>query len=159
MPSKPPEWNILTSTAEKCLENLVYAYNYKQNGIRYDSILSNSFEFYFDPQDVQDISVPPFWQKQQEVSVLIDAQQQGVDAESLFLSMSNIDGQNDNHNVTTVVFYRHYELWVSDLGKIYKGKLQISVEKESDGLWRIKRWYDYREGSEWTWGRMKYEYY
>ena len=157
-PTKPADWHITTDTAEKCLENLEYAYNFKQNAVNYQSILSEQFEFFFDVQDISDFTLPTKWVRRDEITMLWDAHQATNEYQGMKLVMEKIPTQNDNHGANSVTFYRNYELRVDSLQRNFYGKFQLLVEKESDGRWRITRWQDFRDNNEWTWGRMKNEF-
>jgi len=157
-PSKPPEWNIITNTADRCLENLLFVYNYKQNAINYHRILSDQFTFNFDLQDVQDFGVPVVWGKQQEIEMLINLHQYSNKYQDIFLYLEQVPNQTDNYGATSVTFFRNYILRIDSLNKTLKGRFQLLVEKDTDGLWRIKTWHDYRINDIWTWGRLKDEF-
>lgn len=158
-PGKPVEWNAFPTSPEKCMENLIYSYNYRENVYQYGSLLSDEFKFYFDPQDVSDFTTPSMWYKTNEIDMLMNVYQQTGDTQELNLVLSAIPGQSDNYYANNAWIYRFYELQVNhsltNLSTDFSGKFQILLERESNGLWKIKEWYDYRNQSEWTWGRMK----
>lgn len=158
-PDTIAEWNAFTTTADKCLENLLFAFNHKENIYQYGNILSEGFTFYFDTQDINDFTLPVQWGKEKEIDMLINLYQQGNNTQEVLLSVRKIDGQSDTYQSNNASIYRQYELNIAQsttvLSTNFSGKFMLYLEKGNDGLWKIHDWYDYRDQSEWTWGRMK----
>jgi len=158
-PDKPAEWNAFPNTPEKCLENLIYAYNHRENVFLYGNILSDDFVFYFDSQDVLDFTLPPRWYKQNEVDMLMNVYFQTNMLFDMNLRLEVLANQPDIYHANYAWVYRGYKLYVNhnipNLFTEFIGKFQLYMERESNGIWKIKEWHDFREQSEWTFGRMK----
>jgi len=158
-PGKIAEWNHYVTSADKCLENLQYAYNYRENIYKYGDILIDGFNFYFDSQDINDFTLPDRWSKTDEIDMLINLYQQTANTQEIRLTLSEITGQSDTYHSNSADIYRAYELFVNhplnNISQSFSGKFQLHIEKGNDGFWRISKWYDFRDTSEWTWGRMK----
>ena len=158
-PDKPAEWHGYPVTPELCLENLVFAFNYRENVFLYASILSDMFVFNFDANDVLDFTVPTRWFKTSEVDMLMNVYFQGEGLEDMRLQLSVLPNQPDIIQSTSAWFYREYQLFVNhtipNLSTEFFGHFQLHLERDADGLWRIREWHDYRVSSEWTFGRMK----
>ncbi|MDD2650224.1 MAG: hypothetical protein PHF36_03700 [Candidatus Cloacimonetes bacterium] len=162
-PSKPAEWNTFPITAQQSLENLVFAYNYRENVYNYASLFSDDFLFYFDNQDVLDFSLPTYWNKNTETETLMNVYQRINDSSTMYLKLQKIQSQNDNVQADRAWFYRSYELTMShsidNTPTLFVGQFGIFMEKENSGFWKIKEWNDYRlQADNWTWGRAKNEF-
>ena len=158
-PDKLAEWNAFPNTPEKCLENLVFAYNYRENVFQYGSILTDNFVFYFDPQDVQDFTVPDNWFKYNEIDMLMNVYFQSNRTSDMKLELIKLPNQPDILHSNYAWLYREYHLYVNhlitNLNQDFYGNFQLYLERESNGVWKIREWNDYRGQSEWTFGRMK----
>jgi hypothetical protein len=158
-PGKIAEWNHYVTSADQCVENLLFAYNYRENIYKYSDILEENFRFYFDTQDINDFTLPSNWSKTNEIDMLINLYQQSDNTQEVTLALSKISGQSDTYHSNDADIYRFYELYVNhnitNVSQSFSGKCQLHLEKGSDGFWRITEWYDFRDESEWTWGRMK----
>ena len=161
-PEQPAAWNTFQVTPAKTLENLVYAYNYRENVYNYTNLFYDNFYFFFDPQDVADFSLPGYWGKASEIDMLMNAYQRINPGSSMQLTLTPILSQSDNIQVNRAWFYRNYELTIAhsivDFPTLFTGKSEIYMEKDNNGFWKIKEWKDYRLISSWTWGRMKNEF-
>ncbi len=144
------EWNYFPIIADQTLENLVFAYDYKENSGRYGSVLSNDFRFYFDSQDIQDYSLPVYWDKSAEINMreLIDI--------GIRVNLENIPDKEDIIQAEQAIYNRNYSVYATN--RFFSGSMTIFVRREDDGFWRIYRWEDYRKDDNDTWGRLKYEY-
>ena len=159
-PRQPAEWHPFQTTPEKCLDNLVFAFNYIENGWKYSSVLSSQFEFHFDPQDRIDFTLPVSWDRVNEIEMLRNAHARlGIDG--IELELSKIDGLDDLVQANNARFFRRYVLLVymgdDGFSRNYTGKMELYMESEF-GLWVVRQWSDFRDDSEWTWGRMKDEF-
>jgi len=158
-PDKPVGWNPFPTTPERCLENLVFVYNHRENVYQYGSVLSDRFVFHFDPQDRADFTLPASWGKANEIEMLMNAYQQMGQHQEMHLTLMIIPDQPDRIQANSAWIFRYYILFVnhnqSSLGTEFAGKMQLYLERESNGFWRIREWSDFRGQSEWTWGRMK----
>lgn len=161
-PSKPADWNAFQVTPQKTLENLIYSYNYRENVYNYSYIFSDQFVFHFDNQDVVDFNVPQSWNRTKEIDMLMNLYQSVNQQNSMTLSFEVIASQPDNIQVDRAWFFRNYTLRfesaINQMPREFYGKMQIYMEKDNSGFWRIKDWYDYRISNNWTWGRLKNEY-
>jgi len=160
-PSGIIAWNSYANSYEKCLENLLYSFNYKENVYKYSEILAENFRFEFDQQDINYHSIPEFWDKKHETDMLLNFHQQINVNQSVSLEIFPIDNLNDEIRDRMVIIYREYFLTITNNrypGDEHHGKLEIVFEKESNGLWKIIVWRDYRIQNNKTWGRMKNEY-
>ncbi len=161
-PNKPADWNTFQVTPQKTLENLIYAYNFRENVYNYTNIFSDQFVFHFDAQDVVDFNVPVLWNKSKEIDMLMNLYQSIGQQNSMLLSFEAISSQPDNIQVDRAWFFRHYSITltytVNSIPREFYGKMQIYMEKDSNGFWKIKDWYDYRISNQWTWGRLKNEF-
>jgi len=156
-PRPPAEWHAFQTTPEMCLENLVFAYNFIENGWKYSSVLSSRFEFHFDPQDRIDLTLPISWGRIDEIDMLRNAHSR-TGANGIELELTKILDQEDRIQANSAWIFRRYVLVVSTgeegLFQTYTGKLELYLESEL-GLWVIREWSDFRDDNEWTWGRMK----
>lgn len=161
-PLKPAEWNNYTLTPLKTLENLTFSYNYRENVYNYGSLFADLFVFHFDNQDVSDFHLPATWSKSSEIDMLMNTFQRINSGSSMNLILTKISEQNDNIQVNRAWLYRNYELTVyhsyTYLPQLFSGKMQLYLEKDANGFWRIKEWFDYRKLNNWSWGRMKNEF-
>jgi hypothetical protein len=80
-------------------------------------------------------------------------------ADSVLLELMTIPEQNDDVQSTPIKLYRRYVLTIKkDLTvRTYVGRMELQMRQEN-GFWRIVKWYDYREATPFTWGKMKYDY-
>ena len=158
-PEPPALWNAFPNTPERCLENLVYAFSFRENVFKYKDILSDDFIFYFDPQDVQDFTVPDRWFKQSEIDMLMNVYFQSDQTQDMNLSLEVLPNQPDIIQSNHAWLYREYILLVENtipgFNNEFIGQFQLYLERESNGFWIIKEWIDYRTQSIWTFGRMK----
>jgi len=158
-PDEPVGWNHIPNTPERCIENLVYAYNHRENIYQYGSVLSNQFVFHFDPQDRADFTLPASWGRANEIEMLMNAYQLLGQTQAIHLTLLPMPNQPDRIQANTASMFRYYILHVnhsqSNLGTEFSGQMQLNLERENNGFWRIREWSDFRVQSEWTWGRMK----
>ncbi|HPM01068.1 MAG: hypothetical protein KA886_09005 [Candidatus Cloacimonetes bacterium] len=161
-PEQPAAWHTFQVTPAKTLENLVYAYNYRENVYNYTNLFFDTFYFYFDNQDASDFSIPSYWTKSSEIDMLMNTWQRINPGSSMELTLTPIPSQGDNIQTNRAWFFRTYQLTIAhsltDIPTLFTGKFQIYMEKDNNGFWKIKEWYDYRLTSSWTWGRMKNEF-
>jgi hypothetical protein len=161
-PQKPAEWNTYTLTPVKTLENLAFSYNYRENLYKYASLFADNFSFNFDSRDISDFHLPYSWNKSSEVDMLMNTYQRIDPENAMSVVFEKINDQNDNIQVNRAWLYRKYTLTVytstSGLPKTYSGKMQLYLEKDNTGFWRIKDWNDFRILNNLSWGRMKNEY-
>ena len=160
-PDGKVEWNSYANTYEKCLENLVYSYNYRENVYKYSDILTDNFRFEFDREDVFNHSVPEVWEKRSETEMLINLFQQTTSNQSVHLELFPLENQRDDVRDRVATIYRGYVLLLNNNRNPNEeliGELEMVLEKETNGLWKIKEWRDYRRQSHKTWGRLKNEY-
>jgi hypothetical protein len=156
-PEQPAEWHAFHTTLQECLDNFIFAHNFRENVWNYISILSNDFEFYFDPQDRIDFTLPDSWNRSTETAMLWNVHSQ-AGANGMTLELFRIDNQEDIIHARWAQIFRNYELTISLDQNItfqtYSGKMELYLEIE-DGLWVISEWRDIRDNNLWTWGRMK----
>ena len=161
-PSKPAEWNPFPTTPYMCLENLVFAYNYRENVFNYGTILTTGFFFHFDPQDVRDFSLPIRWFKQAEVDMLMNVYFHSNRTQDMSLFLYELPNQPDIVQSNHAWIFREYILYINhtipNLNNEFTGSFQLYLERESTGFWKIQEWHDFRGQSEWTFGRMKNAY-
>ncbi len=152
-PKGQADWNYFPITSEQTLENLMNVFIYNANVDKYGSILSENFQFYFDARDVQDYSLPSYWDKETEISM------RNLMSIEVEIEMQEIDEQDDIIQADRVTFNRHYEITAGseDIQK-FAGSMTLNLIREEDGFWRIDKWKDYRIDDEDSWGRLKYEY-
>ena len=157
VPRPPAEWHAFQTTPERCLENLIFAFNFIENGWKYSSVLSDRFEFYFDPQDRVDFTLPTSWDRVKEIDMLRNAHSR-TGANGIELVLSKIADREDRIQANNAWLIRRYILKVSTgtegLYQTYVGEMELYMESEF-GIWVIRRWSDFRDENEWTWGRMK----
>jgi len=156
-PDPPADWHVFPTTHVMCLENLIFAHNYRENMWNYGNILSEQFEFIFDRQDVSDFTLPNTWNRISETVMLRNAHSQ-AGASGINLELSLIENQVDDVRSNMAWIFRNYSLKVDsfhdDNYQIFSGRMELYLEIEH-GLWVIREWFDFRDGNIWTWGRMK----
>jgi hypothetical protein len=155
-PDKPPLWNNFYTTWQLALQNLQYAYEDERNLAKFSDLLSPEFRFYFAPQDVNDYNITGTWTRDNERDMLYNLHSV---ADSVTVVLSLIPEQEDDVQSIPVKLYRRYIVTVkrgSDY-YTYTGRTEIQMRQEN-GFWRILRWYDYREATPFTWGKLKYDY-
>ncbi len=161
-PVNETQWNTFQTSPQQVIENLTYAHNYKQNMYRYTNLFSENFKFYFDSQDISDFGFPVSWNKSMEIEVLTNYFNSiPVDSASV-LVLTPIEADPDQIQNNQATIYRDYDLRaghdMANVGHHISGKFTLYLEKDSNGIWRIKQWWDYKKNSDWTWGRLKYEF-
>jgi hypothetical protein len=155
-PEKPPLWNNFYTTWELALKNLEYGYEDERNLTKFGEMLTSDFRFYFAPQDVNDYNISGIWTRDNERDMLYNLHSV---ADSVLLELMTIPEQNDDVQSTPIKLYRSYVLTIKkDLTvRTYVGRMELQMRQEN-GFWRIVKWYDYREATPFTWGKMKYDY-
>lgn len=144
------EWNYFPITSQQTLENLVYAFNFRENSDKYGSILADDFRFYFDTRDVQDYGLPTHWNRERELNM------RGLLNIDLRISLDKIEDKDDLIQSERATYNRDYSIYTAD--RTFMGSMTLSLRREEDGFWRIYKWEDYRKNNELTWGRLKYEF-
>jgi hypothetical protein len=155
-PSKPPLWNNFYTTWQLALENLEYGYEDERNLTKFYELMASDFRFYFAAQDVNDYNITGVWTRDNERDMLYNLHSM---ADSISIELQTIPGQDDDINSTPVRLYRSYTLTMKTglEFRTYAGRMEIQMRQEN-GFWRIIKWYDYRESTPFTWGKLKYDY-
>jgi hypothetical protein len=155
-PDIPPLWNNFYTTWQLALQNLEYGYEDERNLAKFSDLLSSEFRFYFATQDVNDYNITGIWTRENERDMLYNLHSI---ADSVTVVMSTIPEQSDEVQSTPVKLYRRYNLTVKKglETRTYIGRMEIQMRQEN-GFWRILKWYDFRETSPYTWGKLKYDY-
>lgn len=157
-PTKPPPWNSLTTTWEKCLENMQFCYVDSRNVVKYSGLFTAAYRFYFSAQDINDYNITLLWNRANEQDMLINLHSQ---SDSIGLELETIPGQSDEISATEAKIYRKYTLKLYRMGnpqpQIYSGNLELHFGMEF-GYWYIAKWYDYRNYVAPTWGKVKYDF-
>lgn len=158
-PDKPADWNPFQTTPSLTLGNLVYSYVFRENIYNYGNVFADGFQFHFDPQDAEDLHIPDRWGKTEEIDMLISVYQQILPEHEIALTLSVLPEQSDNIQSSRAWIYRGYVLTLnhslSGIPQVFQGKMQLYMEKDNTGFWKIRDWYDYRVQNQWTWGKMK----
>ena len=155
-PSAPPLWNNSTSTWEQALQNLGYCYTDSRNVVKYSSIFTSNYRFYFAAQDIVDYNLPSVWEKANEQDMLLNLHSL---SSKITLALEPLPGSPDEVLASEARIFRSYQLGIKTSSGTtnYSGSLELQLRRES-GYWYIYRWYDYRSGNEASWGRLKYVY-
>ena len=157
-PTKPAAWNNYTTGWELCLENLEYCYEDSRNAVKYGSVFTSDFQFWFSSQDVNDYGLSPSWNSAQEQDMLLNLHSQ---SDSVRVALAVLPAQPDEIGASEARIYRSYELLRYPHGggsaDFYRGELELLFRK-SGGYWYIAKWYDYRAYSHPTWGKMKHDF-
>jgi hypothetical protein len=156
-PAKPPDWNDFCTSWELSLQNLQYSYTDSRNFVKYSSLFTENFSFHFAAQDVNDYNINGQWNLNTERDMLFSLQN---DVEGMQLEFQVNSGSQDQVQATEAIIYRSYILRVlKGSGEtIYKGDIELHF-RQVNGIWRIYKWYDYRNSLSPTWGKLKYDYY
>ncbi len=153
-PAKPPDWNEPCITWEQNFQNLQYATGSFQNWNRYEGQFTDDFRFYFSPEDIHEYGTGTEWNRTTERDALYSMHSWADTMNVAFAQTGTQDfiGEND------VKIYRSYTLNVvrNSVPSAYRGNLEIHFRKQN-GIWRIRRWYDYRVNPYPTWGKLKYD--
>jgi len=155
-PSAPPLWNNSTSNWEQVLQNLGYCYTDSRNVVKYSSLFTSNYRFYFAAQDIVDYSLPSVWEKANEQDMLINLHSL---SSKISLALETLSGSPDEILASEARIFRSYQLSIKTSSGTanYNGSLELQLRKES-GYWYIYRWYDYRSATGSSWGRLKYVY-
>lgn len=157
-PTKPAPWNNYSTSWELCLQNLEYCYADGRNAVKYGTIFTSDYRFWFSAQDVNDYSIAASWNGTQEQDMLLNLHSQ---SDSVTVEFSPLSGHPDDIAATEVKIYRQYELRRYPANgsetENYSGELELHFRKTS-GYWYISKWYDYRAYDQPTWGKMKYDF-
>ncbi len=161
-PESGVEWNSFPIQPQQVLENLVYAYEFSQNSIKYGEIFTDEFRFFFDTQDVSDYGVPQEWDAQTESDMLLLLYNHLLSNTDMTLELEEVEDEPDDIQSEFAEFYRKYTLSVqhdlNHLPQTFSGVCFLEIVKGTDGFWRISQWQDNRKDQESvTWGRLKYE--
>jgi hypothetical protein len=159
--SKPPTegalWNDPASEVELALENLEYTYEDSRNAVNYGRLFQEDYRFYFAAQDITDYSTDSEWNRNQEQDMLLNLHSRYNSIKIELDSLQTLDeiGAND------AKVYRSYTIKASPNDSsatldLAMGNLELHYRRLY-GRWYIYRWYDYRSGTQATWGLMKHE--
>lgn len=140
---------------------------FSSDPINYEETLSDEFIFVPDAGDIAefDIYYPGVltqWGKQVEAAVVKSLLARLI-GEPVGLEYDQQSIEILEETDSTYVVKANYEIVVCWLGQPwdkYHGTCILSIRLESDGLWRVRRWEDYRrsvppEKSKGTWGILK----
>ncbi|MDP2172357.1 MAG: hypothetical protein Q8M98_07920 [Candidatus Cloacimonadaceae bacterium] len=157
-PTKPPPWNSLTTTWEKCLENIQFCYLDSRNVVKYSGLFTDAYRFYFSAQDINDFNINLNWNRANEQDMLINLHSR---CDSIGLELETLPGQNDEIGANVAKVYRKYilKLYRADSAdpQVFSGNFELHIAREF-GNWYIARWYDYRSYATPTWGKVKYDF-
>lgn len=140
---------------------------FSSDPITYEGTLSDEFIFVPDAGDIAefDIYYPGVlteWDKKVEAEVVRSLLARlGGQPVALDYKEGSVEVLEETDS--TYIFKANYEIvvcWVSQSWEKYYGTCIVSIRLESDGLWRMRKWEDYRrteppEGSKGTWGILK----
>lgn len=140
---------------------------FSSDPINYEETLSDEFIFVPDASDIAefDIYYPGVltqWDKRIEVGVVKSLLDRLID-QPVGLEYDEQSIQILEETDSTYVLKANYQIVVCWLGQPwdkYHGTCVLSIHLETDGLWRVRRWEDYRrsvppEKSKGTWGILK----
>ncbi len=156
-PAKPPDWNDFCTSWELSLQNLQYSYTDSRNVVKYAGLFTEDFSFHFAAQDINDYNITGDWTRNTERDMLFNLQNTVTE---MNLEFQVISGSQDQVQATEAKIYRSYILRVqtSTNETVYMGDVELQFRQEN-GIWRIYKWYDYRNSLTPTWGKLKYDYY
>ncbi|MEF3694495.1 MAG: hypothetical protein V3576_04015 [Candidatus Cloacimonadota bacterium] len=155
-PSAPPLWNNSTSTWEQVVQNLGYCYTDSRNVVKYSSLFTSNYRFYFAAQDIVDFNLPSAWEKADEQDMLLNLHSL---SSKITLALEPLPGSPDEILASEARIFRIYQLSLKTASgtSYYNGSMELQLRRES-GYWYLYRWYDYRTANESSWGRLKYVY-
>lgn len=163
-PAAENQWNSFPIHPDSTLNNLKLVYNEQKYLVKYEAIFSDDFVFYFDNLDVEEYGVPVSWQSESEINYLNNLYNDS-NIKSVELQLSEIDSEPDEEYydyLEEYYIYREYKLIIDNksdsLSNEYEGKCVLHLKTNDDHIWKIFEWFDYKEESNWTWGRLKNEY-
>lgn len=160
--SEPPTpaapWHSYVTSWELCLENLEWCYEDSRNAVKYSGLFTADFQFTFASQDVTDYGISGTLSRAQEQDMLLNLHTQSGDID---ISLNTLPGQNDDIGPNEAKISRKYVLQRQDAANqettVYSGDLELQFKKVG-GYWYISKWYDYRDYSDPTWGKLKYDH-
>jgi hypothetical protein len=157
-PGEPPPWNDYAYELTQALANLGYCYTDSRNKIHYGGLFTDNYMFHFAPQDINDFSIEPTWNRtqEQEMIQLLHNRYTQIELDSLKIDGDDQLGENE------AKFYSSYIIRGVMRGGgartiiLANGNMELHFRRIS-GYWYIEKWYDYRGASGSTWGKLKHE--
>lgn len=162
-PEAASEWFSFHITPEQTMYNLKYAFIYRGNLEKYNTILHDEFVFFFDVRDVNDYGTDQKWDKETEREMLHNFHNNLTSGYDLELNLKEYPDQSDLIQADESWLFREYSFIILDSqgneeGE-FLGKIELYLVKDSNGFWKIRRWNDYRLSSDsYSWGKMKNDF-
>jgi hypothetical protein len=159
-PDSESDWSAFPVTTVEVEQNLLLAYQVRQNLSRYDELFASDYLFLPDPQDQNAYDLPTSWGRTMEQQSLTGLWSRIPSSVGMTLNMILDPDRDDEVLAASARLYRTYSLSLPTgtgfTAQEYAGRCCLYLEVH-DGLWSIVKWYDYRTGDAPTWGKLKYD--